>query len=85
MLPITQMRDDFFSKESRLACPVHLPKCSLRQDSHLHLTAYETAALLLCYGAQGADRLAPVGYEADERDEVPFTSRLHMPSYRSRG
>jgi hypothetical protein len=25
MLPIPQVRDDFFSKESRLACPVHVP------------------------------------------------------------
>ena len=48
---------------SLLGCPVHVPekKWSLRQDWHLHLTAYETAALLIMLRSE---KEVPAGGEA---------------------
>ena len=37
------MRDDLFSKESRLACPVHVPWCP-RRESHSHSPSFEVGA-----------------------------------------
>ena len=58
-------------------------KWSLRLDSHQHLTAYETAALLYATEREKGCRPAmkPVGYEAGGTDEVPFTSALRNASY----
>ena len=40
--PSREVRDDFFSKESRLACPVHVPYP--RQELHLHSPRFEVGA-----------------------------------------
>jgi hypothetical protein len=59
MLHITlKWRDDLFSKESRLACPVHVPWCPW-QDLHLHWSAFEADVSALDY--TGMKLVLPVG------------------------
>ena len=55
-----KMRDDFFSKESRLACPVHVPWWCPWQDLHLHWSAFEADVSALDY--TGLKLVLPVGF-----------------------
>jgi hypothetical protein len=81
--PAVAGRSVFETVPARLSGSASYNEWSLRLDSHQHLTAYETAALLLCYGAEKWCRPAawPVSYEAGGTDEVPFTSALRNASY----
>ena len=54
------MRDDFFSKESRLACPVHVPWWCPWQDLHLHWSAFEANVSALDY--TDVKLMLPVGF-----------------------
>jgi hypothetical protein len=63
--PHTPQAYDLFSRQSRRAGPVRLPVSSrsLRLDLHQHLTAYETAALLIMLRSEK---------RGDQRDLHPY-------------
>src|SRR5678815_1874537 len=58
--PSRRMRDDFFSKESRFACPVHVSWCP-RRDSHSHCPNFEFGASA-DWATRALGEMLPVGF-----------------------
>ena len=71
--PSRDVRDDFFSKESRPACPVHVPRWCPWQDLHLHWSAFEADVSALDY--TGMNGNAP---GRTRTDTEPGLSRLPL-------